>query len=90
MCHGKFRVFALPWRCCKPSAPERALALLQLRSSKFDALIHSPLARAAETAKIVWGPREGPVTVVPSLREIDLYTFEVRRSGLCKWRFTRL
>ena len=49
----------------------------QLRSSDFDALIHSPLARAAETARIVWGDREGPVTELPTLREVDLYAMQV-------------
>ena len=50
---------------------------LQLRSSDFDALIHSPLARAAETARIVWGDRDGPVTELPRLREVDLYAMQV-------------
>jgi len=49
----------------------------QLRSSSFDALIHSPLARAAETARIVWGDRDGPVTELPTLREVDLYAMQV-------------
>ena len=40
-------------------------------------LIHSPLERAKETAEIVWNAREGPVKVLPSLREIDLYSFQV-------------
>ena len=40
-------------------------------------LIHSPLARAAQTAEIVWGDRTGPIQVLPSLREIDLYSFQV-------------
>ena len=52
-------------------------APLQLRSSDFDALIHSPLARAAETARIVWGDRDGPVTELPTLREVDLYAMQV-------------
>ena len=49
----------------------------QLKDDKFDALYHSPLARADQTAQIVWGSRSGPVTVLPSLREIDLYSFQV-------------
>ena len=44
-------------------------------------LIHSPLQRAKETAEIVWNAREGPVKVLPSLREIDLYSFQVPAMG---------
>ena len=49
-----------------------------LAQDRFDTLIHSPLARAAETAEIVWGRREGygEATVLPTLREVDLYAFE--------------
>ncbi|BDA42581.1 probable phosphoglycerate mutase GpmB at N-terminal half [Coccomyxa sp. Obi] len=47
-----------------------------LKDDKFDALFHSPLARADQTAQIIWGSREGPITVLPSLREIDLYSFQ--------------
>ena len=47
-----------------------------LRDWKFDALVASPLKRAAKTARIVWGARQGPETVLPSLREIDLYSFQ--------------
>eukprot|EP00891_Asterochloris_glomerata_P007803 jgi/Astpho2/7803/Aster-06094 len=47
-----------------------------LEKEKFDMLIHSPLQRAKETAEIVWNAREGPVKVLPSLREIDLYSFQ--------------
>jgi hypothetical protein len=52
-------------------------ACVQLIDDKFDMLIHSPLARAAQTAEIVWGDRTGPIHVLPSLREIDLYSFQV-------------
>ena len=60
----------------------------QLLGTPFDALIHSPLARAAETAAIIWGglkgahPRCGAAAVAssPSLREIDLHSFQ----GLAK------
>lgn len=55
-------------------------ARVQLRGVDFGTLIHSPLSRAVETAQIVWGSRDGPVTVEPVLREIDLYTFQVRRN----------
>ena len=51
--------------------------LLQLAEDKFDMLVHSPLARAKETAEIIWGDRKGQVHVLPSLREIDLYSFQV-------------
>lgn len=52
-------------------------AWMQLIDDKFDMLIHSPLARAAQTAEIVWADRTGPIHVLPSLREIDLYSFQV-------------
>ena len=39
-------------------------------------MVHSPLARAAETATIVWGGRKGSVTAAPSLREIDLHSLQ--------------
>ena len=54
-----------------------APASLQLLEDNFDMLVHSPLARAAQTAEIVWGNRKGPINVLPSLREIDLYSFQV-------------
>ena len=50
---------------------------LQLADDRFDMLVHSPLARAVQTAEIVWGKRKGPVHILPSLREIDLYSFQV-------------
>jgi len=43
----------------------------------FGRLFHSPLSRAARTAEIIWGSRSGPVSVLPSLREVDLYSFQV-------------
>lgn len=49
---------------------------ITLIDDKFDMLIHSPLARAAQTAEIVWADRTGPIHVLPSLREIDLYSFQ--------------
>ena len=49
----------------------------QLRGSDFDALVHSPLARAAETARIVWGDRDRTVTELATLREVDLYAMQV-------------
>ncbi len=55
---------------------------MQLENDRFDALFHSPLKRAAKTASIIWGDRKGSVTVMPSLREIDLYSFQVIANGL--------
>lgn len=49
---------------------------ITLVDDKFDLLVHSPLARAAQTAEIIWGNRKGPTNVLPSLREIDLYSFQ--------------
>lgn len=47
----------------------------------------SPLKRAAETGEIVWGGRRAPRLTLPSLREIDLYTFQARgRAGGAAWR----
>ena len=53
------------------------LCMLQLLEDNFDMLVHSPLARAKETAEIIWGNRRGKVHVLPSLREVDLYSFQV-------------
>ena len=69
-------------RCCSGllvlhNCSQQCLACLQLLEDNFDMLVHSPLARAAQTAEIVWGNRTGPVHVLPSLREIDLYSFQV-------------
>lgn len=50
---------------------------VQLLEDNFDLLVHSPLARAAQTAEIVWGDRKGKIDVLPCLREIDLYSFQV-------------
>lgn len=50
---------------------------MQLLEDNFDLLVHSPLARAAQTAEIVWGDRKGKIDVLPCLREIDLYSFQV-------------
>ena len=43
----------------------------------FDALFHSPLERARHTAELIWDGRSAPVTAMPSLREVDLYAFQV-------------
>ena len=50
---------------------------MQLRSERFDKLFQSPLRRSFDTATIIWGNRNGKVTTLPSLREIDLYNFQV-------------
>jgi broad specificity phosphatase PhoE len=47
-----------------------------LKDWEFDILFASPLKRAAKTAQIVWGPRQSPAVVLPSLREVDLYSFQ--------------
>ena len=49
---------------------------VQLEDESFDKLFHSPLKRAADTAKFVWGTAEEPVRVLSSLREVDLYSFQ--------------
>ena len=51
---------------------------VQLETDRFGRLFHSPLVRAARTAEIVWGSRAGPIAVLPSLREVDLYSFQAR------------
>ena len=50
---------------------------MQLRNDNFDAMFFSPLKRAAKTGSIIWGDREGDTTEMASLREIDLYSFQV-------------
>jgi len=44
----------------------------------FDALFVSPLTRARQTAEIVAGGKSLTARVLPQLREIDLYSFQVR------------
>ena len=66
------------------------MCFTQLRGCDFDALIHSPLARAAETARIVWGDRDGPITELPTLREVDLYAFQVCAHALSFDRLPKL
>ena len=56
----------------------------QLSGWDFEVLFVSPLKRAVETSRIVWGGRRAPVLTLPSLREIDLYTFQASGDGL--WR----
>jgi broad specificity phosphatase PhoE len=47
-----------------------------LKGWNFDLLFASPLKRAAKTAQVVWGARQGSATFLPSLREVDLYSFQ--------------
>ena len=47
-----------------------------LKDWEFDVMFASPLKRAARTSQIVWGPRRGTSVVLPSLREVDLYSFQ--------------
>ena len=49
---------------------------LQLEDETFDKMFYSPLKRAAQTAKLVWGDSTAPCAEIPSLREIDLYSFQ--------------
>lgn len=48
----------------------------QLAAQPFDALFVSPLRRARQTASVVWGDRPGGPTLLPSLREVDLYSLQ--------------
>ena len=50
--------------------------MLQLASERFDLLFQSPLRRSSDTAKIIWAQRKGAVKTLPSLREVDLYSFQ--------------
>mmetsp|Transcript_38505 Transcript_38505/g.46507 ORF Transcript_38505/g.46507 Transcript_38505/m.46507 type:complete len:551 (-) Transcript_38505:408-2060(-) len=47
-----------------------------LEDDNFEALFHSPLKRAAQTAELVWGDRFAPKYDLASLREIDFYSFQ--------------
>ena len=66
------------WQRCWSKLPGVSLSVcLQLRPERFDMLFQSPLRRSSHTASIIWGDRSGDVTTLPSLREIDLYNFQV-------------
>ena len=69
---------------CTPSDP---LVSVQLEEEKFDKLFHSPLQRAADTAAYIWPSKHAPVSVLPSLREIDLYSFQGLMKADGKERF---
>lgn len=56
----------------------KSVSVVQLQDDIFGRLFHSPLIRAARTAEIVWSSRAGPISVLPCLREIDLYSFQAR------------
>lgn len=49
---------------------------MQLKDDYFDALFVSPLERARQTAEIITKGRELQPALLPSLREIDLYSFQ--------------
>jgi len=53
----------------------------------FDVCLRSPLARASETADIVWSGRTQRLVDVKDLREIDLYSFEglLKDEGVAKF-----
>lgn len=59
----------------------------RLAEWELSCMFCSPLTRAAETAEVVWGSRTGPVTVLPSLREIDLYSFQGWEKAEARGRF---
>ncbi|KAL6762074.1 phosphoglycerate mutase [Haematococcus lacustris] len=59
----------------KGIAQARATAAM-LAGQHFDCMFYSPLARAAQTADLVWAGREVPRVSLTLLREIDLYTFQ--------------
>lgn len=64
------------------------LHCLQLKDDSFDVLFVSPLQRARQTADIVAAGRgELPSRTLPALREIDLYSFQVRVTAVtvCCW-----
>ena len=53
----------------------------QLAPWDFECMFVSPLKRARETGDIVWGGRQAPTIRLPSLREIDLYSFQAGGEG---------
>lgn len=64
----------------EPKVPAcHASLFLQLCGDSFDALYVSPLTRATQTADIITQGRELRTTTLPSLREIDLYSFQVSK-----------
>lgn len=56
----------------------------KLAGENFDMLINSPLKRASQTADIIWGERNEPRKDLASLREIDLYSFQVPNMNMNK------
>lgn len=78
-------VHAPPHRCSQNSAILTPLHPIsppvQLAGWDFTSMFVSPLKRAVQTSEIVWGGRKAPVVQLPSLREIDLYSFQVSREG---------
>jgi probable phosphoglycerate mutase len=51
-------------------------------SDSFDACFTSPLARSRRTAEVIWDSRDGDLIPDSDLREIDLYSFQVRNCFL--------
>lgn len=60
---------------------------MQLKEERFDKLFTSPLARATETADIVWNGDEGARKILQGLREIDLYSFQglLKAEGIARY-----
>lgn len=50
----------------------------QIKDESFDTLFVSPLTRARETADIIAAAAGLTPHVLPALREIDLYSFQVQ------------
>lgn len=74
-------------RCRWITPFECLVCRVQLRDERFSQLFHSPLARASETADLVWGDRAQPRKVMPSLREVDLYSFQglLKAEGIARY-----
>jgi broad specificity phosphatase PhoE len=68
-----------------------------MRDTHFDVGFRSPLARAAVTAKVIWGERSPRLICLWELREIDLFSLQgelkdghgltdiTRHVGGCSW-----
>lgn len=63
--------------CATHPPPMSMFMCLQLKDDNFDVLFVSPLQRAKQTADIVAAGRDLPANMLPALREIDLYSFQV-------------
>lgn len=47
-----------------------------LKDDRLDVVYSSPLRRASQTASIIWSDRAPGMNFLPSLREVDLYSFQ--------------